>query len=201
MSLRFAIGSRHSLRELSDIRPCSSAGGVSKKGMKSIKATMLAAISSLLCQCAFNSSSGFGGPPNMGGPTVEERNAAIASEATGDFLYGRRYHVQKTRFWGYLRIPRQSADKSQLVIIREDHELNPDRLPENGPPGQRYGFDQNYEYQIRGRYTGKKSYDPNSNQILPVFLLTGYEVVNDNPGWLFSPSDHYDPLRITLRPR
>ena len=58
---------------------------------------MLAAISSLLCQCAFNSSSGFGGPPNMGGPTVEERNAVIASEATGDFLYGRRYHVQKTR--------------------------------------------------------------------------------------------------------
>lgn len=109
--------------------------------------------------------------------------------------------MQKTRFWGYLRNPRQSADKSQLVIIREDHKLNPDRLPENGPPGQRYGFDQNYEYQIRGRYTREKSYDPNSNQILPVFLLTGYEVVNRNPGWLFSPSDHYDPLRITLRTR
>ena len=109
--------------------------------MKIIKATVLAAISSLLCQCAFNSSSGAGGPPNMGGPTVEERNASIASEATGDFHYGRRYYVQKTRFWGYLRNPRQSADKAKLVIIREDRKLNPDRLPEDGPAGQRYGFE------------------------------------------------------------
>lgn len=171
------------------------------RGVKTIKATVLAAISSLLCQCAFNSSSGAGGPPNMGGPTVEERNASIASEATGDFHYGRRYYVQKTRFWGYLRNPRQSADKAKLVIIREDRKLNPDRLPENGPDGQRYGFDQNYEYRMSGSYTGETSYDPNSNQILPVFLLTGYEVVNRNPGWLFSPSDHYNPLSITLRPR
>ena len=183
------------------LRPCDAVGGVSETGMKTIKAAVLAAISSLLCQCAINSSSGGGGPANMGGPTVEERKAAIASEATGDFLYGRRYYVQKTRFWGYLRNPRQSADKAKLVIMREDRKLNPDRLPENGPAGQRYGFDQNYEYRIRGSYTGETSYDPNSNQILPVFLATGYEVVDRDSGWLFSPSDHYNPLSITLRPR
>ena len=130
-------------------------------------------------------SSSAGGPPNMGGPTVEERSAAIASEATGDFYYGRRYFIQKTRFWGY----------------REDQKLNPDRLPENGPPGQSYGFDQNYEYRIRGNYTGETAYDPNSNQILPVFLLTGYDVIDRNPGWLFSPADHYNPISVTLLPR
>lgn len=169
--------------------------------MSKIKVAALAALSFLLCQCAMNSSSTGGGPPNMGGPTVEERSAAIASEATGDFYYGRRYYIQKTRFWGYLRSPRQSADRAKLVIFREDQKLNPDRLPENGPPGQSYGFDQNFEYRIRGNYTGETAYDPNSNQILPVFLLSGYDVIDRNPGWLFSPADHYNPISVTLLPR
>ena len=146
----------------------------------------------LLSNCGPISSGGSGGPANMGGPTVAERKASIASEQTGNFFYGRRYYVKKTRFWGYLRKPRQSANKSQLVILKEDRKRAPDRLSESGPPGARYGFDNNYEYRIRGNYTGEKAYDPNSNQVLPVFLLTGYEVVDRNPGWLFSPNDSYN---------
>ena len=155
----------------------------------------------LLCQCANSSGSGGNGSPNMGGVTQAERNTAIASEPTGDFFYGRRYYVMKTRFWGYLRNPRQSTSKAKLVIFDESQKKNPDRLPENGPEGARYGFDHNFEYRIRGRYTGDEAYDPNSNQFLPVFRLTGYECVDRNPGWLFSPGDHYDPYSITLRPR
>jgi len=136
----------------------------------------------------------------MGGPTQAERNADIATESTGDFFYGRRYHVQKTRFWGYLRQPRQSASRGKLVIFDESSKRNPDRLPESGPSGARYGFDNNYEYKIRGNYTGQEGYDPNSNQFLPIFRLTGYELVNRNPGWLFSPSDHFDPNSVTLTP-
>jgi hypothetical protein len=132
---------------------------------------------------------------------VEERNAKIANEPTGDFYYGRRYYVEKTRFWGYLREPRQSANRAKLVLFREDRKKNPDRLPENGPPGQRYGFDQNYEYRIRGNYTGEKAYDPNSNQFLPVFMLTDYELIDRQPGWLFRPDDRYDRYRITILPR
>lgn len=141
------------------------------------------------------------GSGNLGGPTVEERNAAIASEPTGDFYYGRRYFVQKTRFWGYLRKPRQSAGRAKLVIMREDKKHVPDRMSESGPPGQRYSFDNNFEYRIRGYYTGQDAYDPNSNQFLPEFMLTGYEVVNRQPGWLFRPDDRYDPNRITMVPR
>lgn len=170
-------------------------------GMSYIKWALLSGFCLLLCHCGGTSGGGTGGSPNMGGPTAEERSAAIASEPTGDFLYGRRYYVEKTRFWGYLRKPRQAASSAKLVIFREDRKHNPDRLSENGPSGARYGFDQNYEYKIRGNYTGETAYDPNSNQFLPVFMLSGYEVVNRNPGWLFSPSDHYDPLRVTLRPR
>ncbi len=149
-----------------------------------------------LCQCA---GSGNGsGPANMGGPTEEERQLAIASEPTGNFYYGRRYYVEKTRFWGYLREPRQSTDKAKLVIFKENRIKNPDRLSEDGPPGERYGFDNNYEYRIYGNYTGENAYDPNSNQVLPVFALSNYELVNRQPGWLFSPKDHYHPQRFTL---
>jgi hypothetical protein len=151
----------------------------------------------LLSQCGISS----GGPGNMGGPTVEERDAQIACEPTGDFFYGRRYYVEKTRFWGYLRQPRQPWSRAKLVIFKEDKKTNPDRLPEDGPPGQRYGFDNNFEYRIRGYFTGRPNYEPNSNQVRQEFMLTGYEVVNRNPGWLFRPDDRYNRFQITVYPR
>ncbi len=163
--------------------------------------SFLAALTFMLQACSTASGgSGAYGSPNMGGPSVEVRAAEIASEPTGNFYYGRRYFVKKTRFWGYLRKPRQSADTAKLVIFNESKKRNPDRLPETGPPGERYGFDQNYEYKIYGYYTGDKVYEVNSNQILPEFMLTGYELVDRNRGWLFSPRDHYNPQYINLRP-
>lgn len=161
------------------------------------KPLLLLPVCALLSHCGTAS---FGGG-NLGGPSVEERNASIASEQTGDFHYGRRYYVEKTRFWGYLREPRQPWSRAKLVMMREDRKRVPDRLPETGPPGQRYGFDNNYEYRIRGHYTGRDVYDPNSNQFLPEFMLTGYELLERQPGWLFRPDDRYDPVRITMLPR
>jgi hypothetical protein len=152
----------------------------------------------LLSQCA-----GTMGGGAAGGSTLEEqdRRARIAAEPTGDFFYGRRYYVEKTRFWGYLRKPRQPWNRARLVVFREDRMLNPDRLPEQGPPDRRYGFDNNFEYRIKGYYTGNEVYDPNSNQFLPEFMLTGYELLDREPGWLFRPDDRYDPVRLTLVPR
>lgn len=162
-----------------------------------LRVVMLLAACWVLTQCG----AGSGGVGNMGGPTVEERTARIASEPTGDFFYGRRYFVEKTRFWGYLRKPREPWKRAKLVIFKEDRKTNPDRLPEDGPPGQRYAFDNNHEYRIWGNFTGKEAYEPNSNQFLPVFMLTRYEVVDRNPGWLFTPSDRYDRFQITVYPR
>lgn len=139
-------------------------------------------------------------PGNMGrSPSPSERKLQISSEERGNFYYGRRYFVQKTRFWGYLRKPGESAYKAKLVIFNEAKKRNPDRLPETGG-GKNYGFDQNFEYKIYGRYTGRTLYDPNSNQFLPEFLLTDYKLVNKYPSWLFSPDDYYNPTRVTLLP-
>lgn len=157
----------------------------------------LLAIVPVLCLCQCMPSNGV----LMGGPTAQERQLKIATEPTGNFYYGRRYHVEKTRFWGYVREPRQSARSAKLVMIREDKKLVPDRLPEDGPKGRRHGYDQNYEYRVWGRYTGKQAYDPNSNQILPEFMLTDYELLEEDPGWLFSPDDRYHPKKVSLRPR
>jgi hypothetical protein len=157
----------------------------------------------LMSSCAFLTQCRVGPIPNgnLGGPTEEERKAFIANEPEGDFFYGRRYFVEKTRFWGYVRKPRQSWNKAKLVIMREDYKLNPDRLPETGPPNQRYGFDSNQEYRLYGAFTGQQAYDPNSNQFLPEFKLNRYERVNAKPGWLFRPDDSYDSSRITMLPR
>lgn len=164
-------------------------------------ATFFLLSSILLTSCATSSNKyGYLGPPNMGGPSAEVRQAQISAEPGGSFFYGRRYFVHKTRFWGYLRKPHQAGTKSKMVVFNETQKRAPDRLPEDGPPGARFGYDANYEYRIYGRYTGVNVYEPNSNQFLPEFLLTNYEVVNRQPGWLFSPNDHYDDRRITLLP-
>ena len=139
-------------------------------------------------------------PGNLGvSPSPSERKLQISSEERGNFYYGRRYYVQKTRFWGYLRKPGQAANKGQLVIFNETKKRNPDRLPEAGA-SKVYGYDQNYEYKIYGRYTGRTLYEPNSNQFLPEFLLSDYKLVSKYPSWLFSPNDYYNPMRITLLP-
>ncbi|HCQ80207.1 MAG TPA: hypothetical protein DIV46_09555 [Verrucomicrobiales bacterium] len=157
---------------------------------------LLALILPLLPSCTRVSNT----PGNMGLlPTVSDRKAQIAAEPRGDFYYGRRYFVEKTRFWGYLREPGQSANKARLVIFKESWKLNPDRLPEL-KGGKAYGFDNNYEYRIYGRYTGRELYEPNSNQILPEFILTDYQLISRSPGWLFSPSDQYYPTRLSLLP-
>lgn len=164
--------------------------------MFAVRMILLAVSCSLLTQCG-----GMMGSGNLGGPTAEERNAKIAGEQTGDFFYGRRYFVEKTRFWGYVRQPRQSWNRAKLVIFREDKKQAPDRLAENGPPGQRYAFDNNTDYRLRGYYTGQQAYDPNSNQFLPEFMLTDYETLDRQPGWLFRPDDRYDRFRVTMLPR
>ncbi len=169
-----------------------------------ILSTLLTSFPFLLSNCASstgtNVGSSSGGPPNMGGPSLADRNAKISTEATGNFFYGRRYFVNKTRFWGYLRKPRQSASKAQLVIFDERSKRSPDRFSETGPSNRRYAFDNNFEYRIYGDYTGGEAYDPNSNQFLPVFRLTNYELIDRQPGWLFSPQDHYNPNTVSLRP-
>jgi len=76
----------------------------------------------------------------MSGPSVAERKAAIAAEPKGSHYIGRRYYVEKTRFWGYVRKPGEDWSKAKLTMMNEDQKKNPDRFSENGSGNSRYGW-------------------------------------------------------------
>ncbi|MGJ8655072.1 MAG: hypothetical protein ACSHX6_01375 [Akkermansiaceae bacterium] len=174
-----------------------------RKFLKISAVTLTALSSFLFSSCAGSGGEGYIPPAGRLGPEPDPavRTAQIAAEPKGDFYYGRRYYVYKTRFWGYVRKPGQPWQSSKLVLMNESSKTVPDRLPENGPSGASYGYDQNYEYRITGDFTGRKAYDPNSNSLLPEFRPTGFKLLDKKPGWIFSPRDYYDPKTITLRAR
>ena len=116
----------------------------------------------------------------------------IKAEPRGDYYIGRRYYVRRIHTWGYLRRPGQPWSSAKVVIMNESSKRVPDRLPEYGT-GKIFGFDHNYEYKIRGSYTGRTVYDPNSNARLPEFRPTSFEVLEKTPGFLFKPGQRYNP--------
>lgn len=131
---------------------------------------------------------------------IQEREAQIAQETPGNYYVGRRYYVPLTRFWGYLREPQKSWRTAKLVIMDESLCRTPDRGYEPPVKGAVFGTDKNVEYVVRGSYTQEKAYDPSTNQVLPVFKATGFEVRNRKPGFLFKPSEEYSEEYVTLMP-
>lgn len=131
---------------------------------------------------------------------IQKRNVVISQEPRGNYYVGRRYHVPSTRFWGYLREPGHSWRTAKLVVMDESKCLRPDRLPEHVPGKLQYAYDDNYEYQVFGKYTGEMAYEPNSNLKLPIFKATSYKVIADKPGWLFKPSEKRSDEAVSLRP-
>ncbi|MBL9116553.1 MAG: hypothetical protein JNJ83_16215 [Verrucomicrobiaceae bacterium] len=119
------------------------------------------------------------------------RDAQIAMEPPGDYWIGRRFHIERTHLWGYVRRPRQSWDKARLVVLSERFSRQPDRFAESETADQRYGYDHNTEYRIWGDFSGRRVYDPNSNLVLPEFYIRNYEVINTSPGFLFRPGERF----------
>ena len=134
-------------------------------------------------------------------PRLLERRAQIAAETPGNYYIGRRYWLKGTNFWGFVRKPGQQWDQAKLVMLSEKVKRAPDRLPEDGPDGSRHGYDHNYEYKLYGEFSGQRVYDPNSNQILPEFVLRDYELISTRPGFLFHPNQRFEPLRVPTIPK
>ena len=105
--------------------------------------------------------------------------ASIQSEPPGDYFIGRRYYKQDYHFWGYVRRPGQPWTTAQLVMLNENQKLAPDREQMN------FGYDNNYEYRLYGRFSGDKVYEPASNGVYPEFVLKDYEVISTNPPSIF----------------
>jgi hypothetical protein len=128
---------------------------------------------------------------------MEYRRMEIATEPRGDYYIGRRFHIERTHFWGYVRRPGESWDQSRLVIMNERQARQPDRYPEiPSGDGPAYGSDHNREYRLWGYFSGRKIYDPNSNLALPEFVLQRWEVKSESPGWLFKPDERFNGRQL-----
>lgn len=147
----------------------------------------------LLSSCA---TKGTGGSSYANHPAMLKRKAEIATEPAGDYWIGRRWWTEGTRFWGYLRRPREPWSSAKLVVFNEHEKHQPDRLAESPETGPAHGFDHNHEYKIFGHFSGQTIYDPNSNLLLPEFILASYELISANPGFLFQPGEAYNPKRL-----
>jgi hypothetical protein len=115
---------------------------------------------------------------------IEQARAAAAqsiqAEVPGDYFIGRRYYkIPQYKFWGYVRKPGQPWSTSQLVVFNEKEKLTPDREQLN------FGFDNNYEYKLWGRFSGDTVYDAGSNGFYPEFVLKKYELISTSPAPIF----------------
>ena len=64
---------------------------------------------------------------------------------------------------------------AQLVVLNENRKLAPDHEQLN------VGSDNNYEYKLRGYFSGDKVYELVSDRFLPEFVLEGYELISTSP--------------------
>jgi hypothetical protein len=103
----------------------------------------------------------------------------VAAEPPGDYFIGRRYFKKGFHFWGYIRRPGQLWNTAQLVVLNENQKLAPDREQ------SKVGSDDNYEYKMRGYFSGDKVYELVSDRFLPEFVLLSYDLISTNPPPIF----------------
>lgn len=117
---------------------------------------------------------------------------SIAAEQPGDYFVGRRLYRRSYFFWGYVRKPQQPWSTAQLVMMNEQKALAPDR------DANAIGSDNNTEYRLKGHFSGQTVYEPASNRFYPEFVLTGYQVISNNPPPIFRDPNATDPNRLII---
>jgi hypothetical protein len=145
-----------------------------KAALRLVASVQLGLMAIVLAGCASD-----GGPSQGIQQARVDTAARIASEAPGDYWIGRRYFKPVYKFWGYVRRPGQPWSTAKLVMMNEKEKLAPDRAQNS------FGIDNNYEYKLRGEFSGETVYEPASNGFYPEFVLKDYELISANPPPIF----------------
>jgi hypothetical protein len=124
----------------------------------------------------------------------EAMRAAIAAEPAGDYFVARRFYKSEYKIWGWVRRPGQPWSTARLVMLNESQMLAPDRTRND------IGYDNNFEYTLRGRFSGDTIYEPSSNRFFPEFVLTGIDLRSTSPASIFSDPRSTDPTVRLLTP-
>lgn len=131
-------------------------------------------------------------PPD---PARVAMNAAISSESPGNHFFGRRMYKKDYKMWGWVREPGQPWKSAKLVMMNEQRKITPDRA------ASRLGSDNNHDYRLEGFFSGETVYEPASDRFYPEFVLTGYELLGDNPPSIYITDKQIDPaIRIINNP-
>ena len=129
-------------------------------------------------------------------PAKAAMNEAIKAEAPGDYFVGRRMYKKDYKVWGWVRQPGQNWKSAKLVMLNEQKLLAPDRAK------NQIGSDNNYEYTLRGYYSGETVYEPASDRFYPEFVVTGFDVRSTTPPIIYTTKRQNDPaVRILMAPQ
>jgi hypothetical protein len=79
-------------------------------------------------------------------------------------------------------------------MLNEQRRLAPDRATGT------LGVDNNFEYHLRGYFSGDQVYEPASNRFYPEFVLTDYELIDRTPPLIFRERRAIDPAVRLLAP-
>ena len=144
---------------------------------------MRSLFSSLCSAALLIALAGCNGPEQSGLRAAQlAQNQAILREPAGDYYVGRRYYNSNYKFWGYVRKPGQPWREAKLVMLNEKQKLAPDREQ------NQFGVDNNFEYHLKGYFTGETVYEPASNRFYPEFMLQSWEIVDRTPASIFPPN-------------
>ena len=129
-------------------------------------------------------------------PAKAAMNEAIKAEAPGDYFVGRRMYKKDYKVWGWVRQPGQNWKSAKLVMLNEQKLLAPDRAK------NQIGSDNNYEYTLKGYYSGETVYEPASDRFYPEFVVTGFDVRSTTPPIIYTTKRQNDPaVRILMAPQ
>lgn len=121
-------------------------------------------------------------------------NAAIRAEQPGDYYVARRMYKKDYKVWGWVREPGKPWKTARLVMLNEQRTLAPDRV------ANKIGMDNDYEYTLRGNFTGQMVYEPASDGFYPEFVLLGAEVRSVSPPNIYKQKRQNKPEVRILQP-
>ncbi|MEM9444135.1 MAG: hypothetical protein AAGA18_02170 [Verrucomicrobiota bacterium] len=91
----------------------------------------------------------------------------------GDVFIGQRHCQYKYSGWGWMKKEKESWSSARWVMIKE--------IPGRHKVPHRYLSDEHGDHGIRykmwGRFADYKGYEPNTDRLVPIFILRGWEVI------------------------
>jgi hypothetical protein len=109
-------------------------------------------------------------------PKPEEKKIVapgLVGAAEGEMFIGHRFYEEKGGGWGWVKRPNEGWNQAIWVVLKE----TPGKIVAPFRRNSGRSADHNYEYKLWGEFNGESAYDPHRDEVMPAFLLKGYQVI------------------------